>query len=99
MDISKMRVVHNKCSLCGKKMNEKLFKVGANEWGNRICNDCKKKETLQDEAIDISNLISTPEYKKQRDVWIDNRSKGIDQPSFKFKPRYITKNGKRIRIK
>ncbi len=99
IDTSKMRVVHNKCSLCNKKMSEKLFKVGASEWGNRTCNDCKNKERLQDEAIDISNRVATSEFQKQKDAWISNRTKGIDQPNFKFKPKYITKNGKKVRMK
>jgi hypothetical protein len=80
-------------------MSEKLSRLGDKGYGNRICNKCKRKEKEQNIAVDISNLISTPEWKRQKDIWLDNRAKGIDQPNFKFiKPKFRVINGKRVRL-
>ncbi len=99
MDISNWRVVDDKCGYCGKQMSKsKDAKIG--QGGNRKCIDCIKKDKGIDDHHKYFDIVDSPEYKRQKALWIENRTKGIDQPNFKFKkPKFRTIKGKKVRIK
>lgn len=103
MQLDKIHRVYDKCGVCDKKMPRITVPItdrkAIEKADQRICNSCKKSEKLENQKVMMSEIVASPEYKKERDVWLDNRVKGIDQPSFKFKGKFITKDGKRIRIK
>ena len=64
-----------------------------------LCSKCQEKEDAKKSLSDaVINYQKPDGYDEQRAKWVKNRALGIEQPNFKYKPKYITKKGNKFRI-
>lgn len=87
-DIKDIRLIQDKCTHCGKKLSGDVSaSIGSKEYREgRQCKNCKKQEKKDYDTVShYFDLTNDPEYQRQREEYLERRSRGENVGNFKFK--------------